>query len=49
MGRVYNDLIAAFEKGDLVTALSLQRKSQKLVDILNAGDKYGAGVNIGKV
>ena len=45
LGGVYNALIAAYRKGDAAGALALQRKSQRLIDILNAGDKYGAGEN----
>ncbi len=43
MGRVYNQLIEAFNKGDMTTALKYQRTGQELIDLLNNPGPYGSG------
>lgn len=48
MGRVYNKLIAAYNAGDMVTALAHQRTSQVLIDLLNDPSPFGSGVYLGK-
>jgi N-acetylneuraminate lyase len=48
MGRVYNDLLKAFNEGNMTKARELQRVAQKGVDILLDGAAYGNGVNVGK-
>lgn len=48
MGKVYNQLMDAFAKGDMAAALAHQRTGQVLIDLLNDASPYGTGIYLGK-
>lgn len=46
---VYLNLIAAFNKGDMTTALAEMRKAQEIVNMLYSASDYGhSAANVGK-